>query len=57
LRCSLRPRPAELTRGHISGTVSDPSGATVANVKITATNRARQLDEFLTTGISVRRSP
>jgi len=34
---------AQLTRGYISGTVSDPSGASIANIKVTAANRATNL--------------
>src|SRR6185436_20142169 len=34
---------AQLTRGYISGTVSDPSGAVVAVARVTATNRATNI--------------
>ncbi|MGH9428651.1 MAG: carboxypeptidase-like regulatory domain-containing protein, partial [Terriglobia bacterium] len=34
---------AQLTRGYISGTVSDPSGAVIAGAKVTVTNKATNI--------------
>jgi Carboxypeptidase regulatory-like domain/TonB dependent receptor-like, beta-barrel len=47
---------AQLTRGYISGTVSDPSGAVVASVKVRATNRATNVPrDTVTNGAGVYR--
>jgi hypothetical protein len=49
LTVSTLPLPAQVQYGQFDGTVTDPSGAAIANAKVTVTNSATQLSLSATT--------